>query len=269
MAEALFLDALRSAADTARSLLCVGLDFDPEKTPEAYRNDPFAYNKLIIDATSHCVCAYKPNSAFYEALGIQGMEALKATIDYIPDHIPVILDAKRGDIGNTSKKYARMAFTYLGADAITVSPYMGSDSVTPFLEFPGKGVFVLCLTSNPGASDFQRTIVNGIPLYLHVADKCGQWAQSKNNTVGLVVGATNNEIEEIRARSSLPFLVPGVGAQGGDLEKAVRQGNMGGIAIINSSRGIIYPKGKDTTAADITAEAEKIRAAIQTVTSAL
>ncbi|OGS36876.1 MAG: orotidine 5'-phosphate decarboxylase, partial [Elusimicrobia bacterium RIFOXYB2_FULL_49_7] len=239
-----FIDKLRKASADNRSLLCVGLDFDPEKTPPPFRDDPAAYNKLIIDATQDLVCAYKPNAAFYEGLGRKGLDALSATLSYIPSHIPVILDAKRGDIGNTSAQYARAVFEEMGADAVTVSPYMGEDSVSPFLQFAGKGVFVLCLTSNPGSKDFQRLKCGNEYIYLHVARKCVEWAARYPADLGLVVGATQEEIAEIRSLCLLPFLVPGVGSQGGDLGRAVREGNRNGaLAVINASRSIIYPSG--------------------------
>lgn len=254
-----FLEKLSAATRRNDSLLCVGLDFDPDRTPEAFRGAPLEYNRLIIETTRDLACCYKPNAAFYEALGTPGLDALGRTIRAVPDGIPVILDAKRGDIGNTSGHYARMAFKTMGADAITVAPYMGEDSVAPFLEYPGRGVFVLCLTSNRGASDFQRLKCDGEYLYLHVAKKCGEWAARYHPGIGLVVGATADEIPEIRRISSLPFLVPGVGAQGGDLKKAVAEGNRGGVAIINASRSVIYPGGTGDIAGRIRAAAQALR----------
>jgi orotidine-5'-phosphate decarboxylase len=257
---------LTASAAKRNSLLCVGLDFDPSKTEEKYRNSPLEYNRIIIEATKDLACAYKPNAAFYEALGIKGLEALEKTIKLIPSDTLVILDAKRGDIGNTSKMYAKAAFDILGADAVTVSPYMGEDSVSPFLEFPGKGVFVLCLTSNAGARDFQKLKCPERYLYLEVALKCNAWAKAHPEAgIGLVVVATQQEIVAVRGVTPLPFLVPGVGAQGGDLDCAVKEGNRGGLALINASRSIIYPEGKGDIASRIRAAALALRDGINQV----
>jgi orotidine-5'-phosphate decarboxylase len=257
-----FTEKLKSAAAKNGSLLCVGLDFDPEKTPPPFKNNPLEFNRLVIDATADLACAYKPNMAFYEPLGLAGLAALEKTIRHVPAGIPVILDAKRGDIGNTSRQYARMAFDWLNADAVTVAPYMGEDSVSPFLERAGRGVFVLCLTSNRGASDFQRLKCDGEYLYLHVAKRCGEWAARYPADLGLVVGATQDEIAEIRRVSRLPFLIPGAGAQGGDLKKAVVEGGRGGLAIINASRSVIYPEGGADPAESVRAAATALRAEI-------
>lgn len=236
---------LTASAAKRNSLVCVGLDFDPEKTDPRFRSDPLAYNRLIIEATQDIACAYKPNAAFYEALGINGIRALEQTAKLLPSDSFFILDAKRGDIGNTSRMYAKAAFDILGADAVTVSPYMGEDSISPFLEYKNKGVFALCLTSNKGARDFQKLKCPDRYLYLEVARKCNELAQAYPEAgLGLVVGATQQEIAEIRATTPLPFLVPGVGSQGGDLKTAVVEGNQNGIALINASRSIIYPEGE-------------------------
>jgi orotidine-5'-phosphate decarboxylase len=239
-----FLDKLARAQTKNESLVCVGLDSDFDRLPEHLHEleDPvFEFNKAIIDATkTHC-CAYKPNLAFYEALGPRGMETLKRTIMYMPSDIPVILDAKRGDIGNTAKKYAEAIFDDLEGDAVTLSPYMGYDSIEPFLEYDTGFVFVLAVTSNEGAKDFQYLDCGGKPLYMHVVEKVASW--NKDGNLGLVVGASQSEqIKEIRLKApQLPFLIPGVGAQGGDLSKAVEYGTMnGGIVVINISRGIIF-----------------------------
>ncbi|KAA3604107.1 MAG: orotidine-5'-phosphate decarboxylase [Calditrichaeota bacterium] len=251
-----FLEKLKNSISTNKSNVCVGLDVDLEKFPKHIleTDDPiFEFNKAIIDATKDFVGAYKPNSAFYEAYGIKGLESLKKTIDYIPKHIFTILDAKRGDIGNTSRMYAKSAFYEFGFDAITVSPFMGSDSVSPFLEDEKHGIFMLCLTSNKGSQDFQK-VESGENLYLKVARKSKEWNNLKN--IGLVVGATHNkEFEEIReATDGMPYLIPGIGAQGGSLEFAVKYG--GKISLINSSRGIIYASnGKDF--AEVAAEKTK------------
>jgi orotidine-5'-phosphate decarboxylase len=255
----MFIDKLKNSARKNRSLVCVGLDFDPEKVGESFSKDPLAFNRMIVDATIDIVCCYKPNSAFYEVLGQKGMEALEKTIEYIDGRVPVILDAKRGDIGNTSSAYAKTAFELLGVDAVTVAPYMGFDSVLPFLEYPDRGVFVLCLTSNPGSSDFQRLEFNGMPLYLHVAKKCNEWATDKNPNIGLVVGATQADMATVRSASQLPFLIPGVGAQGGDLKSAIMAGYANGFAIINSSRNIIFPAGTGDPAPRVRAAALSLR----------
>lgn len=245
-----FLEKLTQAMERNRSLLCVGLDPDPRLMPEGVGLDDF--NKAIIDATSDLVCAYKPNFAFYEALGDEGIRALRETIKHIPTHIPVIGDAKRADIGNTSKAYATAIFESFGCDATTVNPYLGFDSLEPFIQHRDRGVFVLCRTSNSGALDFQSLpcVVGGSskPLFEIVAEKVAQW--NTNGNLGLVVGATYpEELKRIRqAHPTLPLLIPGVGTQGGDLATTVRYGVDGrGLgAIINSSRQVIFAsRGKD------------------------
>lgn len=240
-----FFTQLDTAIKKNNSLLCIGLDPDPVLMPQGI--DILTFNKAIIDATAEMVCAYKPNLAFYEAMGQQGWDVLKQTINYIPQNIPVIADAKRGDIGNTSKSYAKAIFEDLKAGAITVSPYLGFDSVEPFLNsYPGKSVFILCRTSNQGSSDFQSLSVkiNGeeMPLYQAVAHKAAAW--NTLNNIGLVVGATYpSEMRELRQmRPNMPFLVPGIGAQGGDIKLTIEAGlNASGEGvIINSSRQILY-----------------------------
>lgn len=228
-----------------KSFLCVGLDVDMEKIPAHLRDldDPiFEFNKAIIDATSEFCVAYKPNIAFYEAQGPKGWESLKKTLDYIPSSCLTIADAKRGDIGNTSHYYAKTFFDYLSCDAVTVAPYMGEDSVTPFLEYPNKWVVLLALTSNKGALDFQfSTDAKGEELYKKVLRKSAQWGTDEN--LMYVVGATRAEgIGEVR--KIVPnhfFLVPGVGAQGGSLEDVVTYGwnDQCGL-LVNASRSIIY-----------------------------
>lgn len=235
-----FIEKLNAASAKNRSLLCVGLDPDPARMPTESVID---FNKAIIDATADLVCAYKPNFAFYEALGIEGMEQLKQTIEYIPYDIPVIGDAKRGDIGSTAAAYARALFAAFAVDAATVSPYLGFDSLEPFLAHEEKGVFILCRTSNKGATDFQNILSEeGYPLYRSVARKALEW-NSRGN-IGLVVGATYpHELEEIRGLCpDMPLLIPGIGTQGGDLELAVRNGVdwQGKNAIFNVSRQVIY-----------------------------
>jgi len=249
-----FIEKLVNAARKNKSLLCVGLDPDPERMPNGV--SVFEFNKAIIDATSDLVCAYKLNLAFYEALGDEGLDALKGTTAYIPADIPVIGDAKRGDIGNTAKAYAKAIFTNLSFDATTVNPYLGFDSIEPFIQYRDKGIFILCRTSNAGAVDFQslRCEAEGShrPLFEIVALKAKQWNTYGN--IGLVVGATYpEELRLIRqSHPDMPLLIPGIGAQGGDLASAVRYGvdAQGQKAIINSSRQIIYAsQGKDFTEA--------------------
>lgn len=246
-----FADKLNQAAQRNDSLVCIGLDPDPRLMP---RMDLFEFNKAIIDATSDLVCTYKPNLAFYEALGMEGISALQKTVDYIPDNIPVIGDAKRGDIGNTARAYATALFENLGFDAVTVNPYMGYDSVEPFISHVDKGVFLLCRTSNDGAADFQdlscRTGATGNvqPLFKIVARKAREWNEHGN--IGLVVGATSpQDLKDIRTLCpGMLLLIPGIGAQGGDLALSVRYGvdAGGGKAIFNSSRQILYAsKGND------------------------
>jgi len=204
--------------------------------------DVLEFNKAIIEATSDLVCAYKPNLAFYEALGSEGLAILEKTVRYVPGDIPVIADAKRGDIGNTARAYARALFSVFGFDAATVNPYLGFDSIEPFINNQDKGVFILCRTSNPGATDFQNLCTNGVPLYEVVAQKAREW--NIHGNIGLVVGATYPE-ELKRVRSicpEMPLLIPGIGAQGGDLAAAVRYGaDAGGQKVIISvSRQILY-----------------------------
>jgi len=239
-----FIEKLVSATEKNDSLLCIGLDPDLELMPD--RLSILDFNRAIIDATRDLVCAYKLNFAFYEALGGEGFDALKSTVGYIPDEIPVIGDAKRGDIGNTARAYARAIFSNLNFDAATANPYLGFDSIEPFIEYKDKGVFVLCRTSNPGSADFQSLNCNTdgetFPLFELVAAKASQWNEYGN--VGLVVGATySQELKLIRqSHPDMPLLIPGIGAQGGDLEKAVTYGvdANGEKAIISSSRQIIY-----------------------------
>lgn len=233
------------------TFLCVGLDTDLSRIPQhlLQEDDPiFAFNKAIIDATHDVCVAYKPNIAFYEALGAAGWEALRKTLDYIPDTHFTIADAKRGDIGNTSRMYARAFFSTMDFDAVTVAPYMGVDSVAPFLEFDDKWVILLGLTSNQGSQDFQlQTNADGKPLYETVIRTAQTWGSPDN--LMFVIGATHPEkFADIRALAPEHFfLVPGVGAQGGSLEAVVQHGrnDLGGL-LINSSRGILYASaGKD------------------------
>ena len=235
------------------SFLCVGLDTDPKKMPKCVfdLHDPvFEFNKAIIDATAPYCVAYKPNLAFYEAYGLKGMETFVKTCHYLKEHHPhhlVIADAKRGDIGNTSKMYARTFFDEYDVDALTVAPYMGEDSVQPFLEYDGKWVVLLALTSNKGSQDFQMTPdANGERLFEKVLRQSQQWADA--DRMMYVVGATQGRLfEDVRRVAPRHFLlVPGVGAQGGSLEEVCRYGmNDDCGLLVNSSRGIIYACSDD------------------------
>ncbi|MFC1957835.1 orotidine-5'-phosphate decarboxylase [Chloroflexota bacterium] len=245
-----FIEKITNAARKNKSLLCVGLDPDPALMPD--KISVFEFNKAIIDATSDLVCAYKPNFAFYEALGNEGLDALKRTADYMPESIPAIADAKRGDIGNTAKAYARAIFSHFNFDATTVSPYLGFDSIEPFIQYRDKGVLILCRTSNAGATDFQdlrcQMEDSQRPLFEIVALKASQW--NKYGNIGLVIGATYpEELRLIRqSHPDMPLLIPGIGAQEGDLALTVSNGvdAQGEKAIISSSRQIIYAsRGKD------------------------
>lgn len=247
-----------------KSFLCVGLDTDLSKIPAHLLDleDPiFEFNKAIIDATKDFCVAYKPNTAFYECYGPKGWESLKKTMEYIPKDCLTIADAKRGDIGNTSTYYAKTFFEYLNCDAVTVAPYMGEDSVTPFLAFENKWVILLALTSNKGALDFQMIQdENKEELYKKVLKKSSIWGTDEN--LMYVVGATRaEEIAEVRAL--VPnhfFLVPGVGAQGGSLQDVVQYGwndNCG--LLVNSSRGIIYASNALNFAEKAGEEAKKIQ----------
>jgi len=256
-----FSEKLAKIAQKNKSLLCVGLDPDPERMPDEV--SVLEFNKAIIDATLDLVCAYKLNFAFYEVLEAEGLEALKQTVAHIPDDIPVIGDAKRGDIGNTAKAYAKAIFNNLGFDATTVNPYLGFDSIEPFIQYHDRGVFILCRTSNAGAVDFQalRTEAEGghRPLFEIVALKASQW--NAHGNVGLVVGATYpEELKLIRSHHpDMLLLIPGIGAQGGDLASTVRYGAdaRGERTLINSSRQIIYAsRGKDFAQAARRAAAE-------------
>jgi uridine monophosphate synthetase len=244
-----FFERLANAARGNNSLLCVGLD--PRLDRLAPRDTLFEFNRRIVDLTRDLVCAYKPNFAFYEAAGPAGLEALQRTIAYVHEAaaVPVILDAKRGDIGSTAAAYARAAFEVWAADAITINPYLGGDSVTPFTAYDDRGVFLLCHTSNPGATDLQTLSCGGQLLYEAVAEKAAAWG------TGLVVGATY-PAALARVRDAAPeawFLLPGVGAQGGDLEAALTAGlRADGLGVVvNSSRGIIYADDPRRAAAEL------------------
>ena len=240
-------DKLSKAQKTNNSWVCVGLDPVIERMPDAVRGaeSPFlSFSRAILEATADVVSAYKPNLAFWLAEGVKGLGALHALIASIPGDIPVILDAKFSDIGSTAKAYARAAFEALGADVVTVNPYLGRDGVQPFLEYEERGIFLLARTSNPSAPDLQDHVVKGHPLYEEVAQLAAQWNTELPGACGLVVGATYpEELARLRkVAADLPFLIPGIGAQGGSLEAAVARGpTADGLGpVINSSRGIIY-----------------------------
>ncbi len=264
-ARASFRERYEAAAAANDSLLCVGLDPDPSRLPPG--TDVDAWLRGVIEATSDLVCCYKPNAAFFEARGSGGMEALLQLIEGIPDEIPVLLDAKRGDVGHSAEFYARAVFEVLGADAVTVSPYLGGDTVEPFLAYEERHTFVLCRTSNVGAGELQDRALAGNggarPLYLEVAARANEWNTRGN--VGLVVGATYPE--EARAiRELCPdllFLMPGVGAQAGELEAAVHAAldARGGGIIVNASRSVLYPPGGGAEASR--AEAQRLRDALR------
>jgi len=254
-----FIDKLTAAWAANQSLLCVGLDPDTAKFPAHLKDAPDAISQFcraIIDATADTACAFKPQIAYFAALGAE--DQLEDICDYLRERhprIPIVLDAKRGDIGATAEQYAREAFERYGADAVTVNPYMGFDSVAPYLEWQDRGAIVLCRTSNPGGSDLQFLSVDGKPLYQHVADLVAhKW--NRNGQCALVVGATfPNELAQVRAIvGDMPLLVPGIGAQGGDIEATVKAGRTaaGTGMMINSSRAILYAKaaqGEDFAAA--------------------
>ena len=258
-----FFAALKETVRRNDSLVCVGLDPDLAKLPECVKKSAtplFDFNKAIVDATKDYVCCYKPQAAYYA--GENRDDELKMTIDYIHENapgIPVILDVKRGDIGSTATQYAREAFDRYGADAVTVNPYMGLDAVKPFLDYADKGVIILCRTSNPHSGDLQNLVSDGKALYEHVADLVrDQW--NYNGNAALVVGATYpEELAKLRqACPELPFLVPGVGAQGGSVAEVIKNGataGWGGL-MINSSRGIIFA-AKDETFAQAAGEAAR------------
>ncbi|MEK7129442.1 MAG: orotidine-5'-phosphate decarboxylase [Patescibacteria group bacterium] len=263
-----FYQKLDAIVEKQNSLVCIGLDSELHKLPAHLQggNAPqFTFNKAIIDATHDLVCAYKPNSAFYEARGVQGIAELKMTCDYLREKYPevvIILDAKRADIGSTNEGYVQFAFDYLGADAITLHPYLGKDAILPFLERKEKGSFILCRTSNPGAGELQDLVTDGKPLYQVIAGKvANEW--NENGNCGLVVGATYpGELEIVRRIvGDMALLVPGIGAQGGDVEKTIKAGvdSQGKNAIINSSRSIIFASNDEDFAQKARVEAQKLK----------
>lgn len=246
-----FIEKLNKIQKSNNSILCIGLDTDMAKIPSSLRrtkNPQLEFNKKIIEATEDLVCAYKLNLAFYEAAGKSYYETVHKTLEYIPKDIITIGDGKRGDIGNTAEQYAKTIFDDWKFDAATVNPYMGKDSIEPFIQSEKHCAFLLVLTSNPGSKDFQYLNVKGRPLYEHVVAKSTKWNKLKN--IGLVVGATHrSELKRIRSMApEMPFLIPGIGTQKGDIESTIRFScdKNGGLAIINISRAIIYASnGKD------------------------
>jgi orotidine-5'-phosphate decarboxylase len=260
-----FINKLSAAWAANDSLLCVGLDPDTAKFPAHLHGQPDAiltFCKAIIDATADTACAFKPQIAYFAALRAE--DQLEAICVYLRDkypHIPIVLDAKRGDIGATAEQYAREAFERYGADAVTVNPYMGFDSVAPYLEWKDRGAIILCRTSNPGGSDLQFLTVNGKPLYQHVAQLVAEkW--NTNGQCGLVVGATfPDELAQVRKIvGDMPLLVPGIGAQGGDIQATVAAGrtvNSAGM-MINSSRAILYAKPDEKKGEDFAQAARRV-----------
>ena len=261
-----FMHALRERWRNAGSLVCVGLDPEPAKFPPRFAGDAdavFAFCRDIVDATAEYACAFKPQIAHFAALDAEdALQRLIAHIHAAHPGIPVILDSKRGDIGSTARHYATEAFDRYGADAVTANPYLGRDSLQPFLDRADRGVVILCRTSNPGAADLQDLVVDGRPLYQHVAEKVArQW--NGHGNCALVVGATwPEQLREVRAIvGELPFLVPGVGAQGGDVEAVVGNAKTadGTGLIISSSRAILYASGGDDFAEAAAGAAKALR----------
>ena len=266
-----FQNRLEQACDANQSLVSIGLDLDPRLVPVG---EGLEFNLAIIDSTADLVCAYKPNLAFYEALGIPGLEILHRTVEHIRRVAPQVIiigDAKRGDIGPSAEAYARAMFTVWDFDAVTVNAWGGRDSVAPFLEDDRHGVFIWCRGSNPGSADFQELSVDTAHgkdrLYHYLARAVKDW--NLGGSVGLVVGATNPEqIGEVRQTCpDMPLLIPGVGAQGGDLEASVRLGSdyRGRLAVINSSRAIIYASSGPDFAEAARREATRLRDSINDI----
>ena len=252
------------AIKAKKSFLCVGLDPDLGKMPQSLNGDLLAFNKAIIDATAPYAVAFKPNLAFYEVQGVKGYAAFEETVKYIKEKYPevlIIADAKRGDIGNTSKMYAKSFFETLGVDAITVAPYMGEDSVTPFLSYEGKWVILLALTSNKGSHDFQLTTdEQGERLFEKVLKRSQEWASDQN--MMYVVGATQGSLfADIRKVAPKHFLlVPGVGAQGGSLEEVCKYGMTDDCGLlVNSSRGVIHASQADDFAVVAAQKAKELQ----------
>ncbi|MGH7452804.1 MAG: orotidine-5'-phosphate decarboxylase [bacterium] len=265
-----FIQRFQQTLRERQSLLCVGLDPDLQKLPAGLPRSAegiISFCKEIIAATREFAAAFKINFAFFETLGKVGWEALETVALALPDDLIKIADAKRGDIGNTAKMYAEAIFRRLPFDAMTANPYLGEDAAQPFLEDATKGVFFLCRTSNPGSSDIQNFPDRTRPFYLHIAAQVREW--NKNGNAGLVVGATHpRELQEVRKTSpDLPFLIPGVGAQGGDLEAAIRFGATasGDLALINASRSILYADSGNKFGEAAAREAEKMCGEIRAI----
>ncbi len=262
-----FLERLQRIQDAKSSRLCVGLDPDPDRLPRhltdgrALPTAILRFNHAIIEATADKACAFKLNFAFYEALGREGWGVLDQTIRRIPEDALVIADAKRGDIGNTARMYAKAIFETLGCDGCTVSPYMGKDSIFPFLQYKDCAVFVLARTSNAGSEVFQECECDNEPLYLSVGRRVAEWQHGQPGSAGLVVGATAvGALSALRERCpALPFLIPGVGAQGGAPEAAVAAATERGPVIVNSSRSIIYASGEEDFAEAAGRSADALR----------
>ncbi len=264
------LEKLQAISDKNKSLVCVGLDIDPTRIPKSCGEGTKGMARFalqIIERTSDIVAAYKPNLAFFEAMGPEGLSLLRLIRERIPPEVVVILDGKRGDIGNSSAFYAKACFDLYGADWVTVNPFMGYDSVQPFLERKECGAFILCLTSNPGAHDFQMLPVNGSFLYNKIVEKVAEWNREGN--CGLVVGATNPEqLAEIRLKAgAMPILIPGIGAQGGDLESSVRYGtdDFRKPAIVNVSRSVIYASEGDDFAGAARSAVEQLNSQVNSL----
>ena len=268
-----FLDMLATAERDNSSMLCVGLDPEPTRFPGRLKGDAnkiYDFCAQIVDATADLVIAFKPQIAYFAAHRAEGqLERLMEHMRRVAPQVPIILDAKRGDIGSTAEQYAREAFERYGADAVTLSPFMGFDSVQPYLKFEGKGAFLLCRTSNPGGDDLQNQRLSSVPgeplLYEHVA-RLAQGPWNLNGQLGLVVGATYPaEIERVReVAPTLPLLIPGVGAQGGDAVATVRAGwRPGAPIIVNSSRAILYASSGDDFAEAARREALRTRDVLQ------
>ncbi len=261
-----FIDALKDRWQQADSLVCVGLDPEPGRFPARFANDPdavFAFCRDIVDATAEYACAFKPQIAHFAARGAEdALARLVAHVHAAHPGVPVILDAKRGDIGSTARHYAAEAFDRYRADAVTANPYLGRDSVQPFLDRAGKGVVVLCRTSNPGAGDFQDLAIDGRPLYQHVAERVARDWNGHGNCA-LVVGATwPEQLREVRAIvGGMPLLIPGVGAQGGDVAAVVANGldAQGAGLLVSSSRAILYASPGEDYAEAAAAAARSLR----------
>lgn len=265
-----FAEALRSVQQEQNSLLCIGLDPDTDRLPTHLGTTPQAvleFNKRIIESTSDLVCAYKLNLAFYEVLGDEGWSVVRKTVEAVPSHVLTIGDAKRGDIGNTAERSALALFGDLKFSAVTVNPYMGFDSVEPYLKYRERGVFLLALTSNPGSRDFQRLKTGLIPLYERIVRAARKWNEGGN--VGLVVGATHpRELKRVRKLvPTMPLLIPGIGQQGGDLRQVVRYGcdRKGFSALINAGRSVIFASREKDFASAVRREALMVRDEIRMI----